>query len=68
MIFADSRQLPEDSLSQSAHGGRGIRFHRVVTAFGEQRRLINGWTTLLSYDYWAKKVIASIGNKETALA
>lgn len=67
VIFADSRSLPEDILSQSANGGRGIRFHRAdsqedqdsLLAFGEQRQLQSGMTTVLSYDYKAKKSIAS---------
>ncbi|HXE40789.1 MAG TPA: type VI secretion system Vgr family protein [Azonexus sp.] len=66
-IFADSRDFPEDILSQSANGGRGIRFHRAdsqeeqdaVLAFGEQRRLQSGMTTVLSWDYKAKKSIAT---------
>lgn len=66
-IFADSRDFPEDILSQSANGGRGIRFHRadsqeeqdVVLAFGEQRRLSTGKTTVLTWDYKAKRAIAT---------
>ncbi|MBI2276813.1 MAG: type VI secretion system tip protein VgrG [Dechloromonas sp.] len=73
-IFADSRQLPEDMLSQSANGGRGIRFHRAdsqeeqdaVLAFGERRRLQSGMITVLTYDYKAKKSIAT--SVPTALA
>src|SRR6185369_4617965 len=64
-LFADSRDFPEDILSQSANGGRGIRFHRAdsqeaqdtVLAFGEQRRLQSGMTTVLTWDYKAKKSI-----------
>lgn len=73
-IFADSRDFPEDILSQSANGGRGIRFHRadsqeeqdVVLAFGEQRRLSTGETTVLTWDYKAKRAIAT--SVPTALA
>ena len=68
-IFADSRSFPEDILSASANGGRGIRFHRAdsqedqdaVLAFGEQRRLLSALTTHLAYDYKAKRsVVASV--------
>lgn len=73
-IFADSREFPEDVLSQSANGGRGIRFHRAdsqeeqdaVLAFGEQRRLLSGMTTVLTWDYKAKKSVAT--SVPTALA
>ncbi|WP_265944452.1 type VI secretion system Vgr family protein [Dechloromonas sp. A34] len=73
-IFADSREFPEDVLSQSANGGRGIRFHRAdsqeeqdaVLAFGEQRQLLSGMTTVLTWDYKAKKSVAT--SVPTALA
>jgi Rhs element Vgr protein len=73
-IFADSRDFPEDILSQSANGGRGIRFHRadsqeeqdVVLAFGEQRRLSTAMTTVLTWDYKAKRAVAT--SVPTALA
>lgn len=66
-VFANSRSFPEDHLSQSAHGGRGIRFHRAdsqenqdsVLAFGEHRRLMCGLTTLLSHDYKAKRSVTA---------
>jgi len=66
-LFADSRSFPEDILSQSANGGRGIRFHRAdsqedqdaVLAFGEQRRLLSALNTALAYDYKAKCNVAS---------
>ncbi|PKO89595.1 MAG: Rhs element Vgr protein [Betaproteobacteria bacterium HGW-Betaproteobacteria-12] len=66
-VFADSHSFPEDCLSQSANGGRGIRFHRAdsqedqdaVLAFGEQRRLLAARSTHLAYDYKAKKVVAA---------
>lgn len=68
-IFADSGSFPEDILSQSANGGRGIRFHRAdsqedqdaVVAFGEHRRLLVAQRTHLAYDYKAKRsVVASV--------
>ena len=57
-IFADSQQVPEDLVSQSANGERGIRFHRAdsqedqdsVLAFGQQRRLTSNHLTAVSYD------------------
>ncbi len=63
VLFADSRSLPEDVLSQSANGGRGIRYHRadsqedqdVILAFGQHRRLLSSVVTHLAYDYKAKK-------------
>ncbi|HEX6736501.1 MAG TPA: type VI secretion system Vgr family protein, partial [Azonexus sp.] len=74
VFFADSRSLPEDRLSQSANGGRGIRYHRadsqedqdVVLAFGERRRLLSAHVTHLSYDYKAKKAVTA--SVPTALA
>lgn len=64
-IFADSQQVPEDLVSQSANGGRGIRFHRAdsqedqdsVLAFGQQRRLTSNHLTAVSYDYKAKRSV-----------
>ncbi|KAB2912436.1 MAG: type VI secretion system tip protein VgrG, partial [Dechloromonas sp.] len=66
-FFSDSRSFPEDILSQSANGGRGIRFHRAdsqedqdaVLAFGEQRRLLAARTTFIAYDYKAKKLVTA---------
>lgn len=57
----------ENILSQSANGGRSIRFHRAdsqeeqdsILAFGEQRQLQSGMTTVLAYDYKSKKSIAT---------
>jgi len=68
-LFADSRGFPEDILSQSANGGRGIRFHRAdsqedqdaVLAFGEHRRLKSTLVSTVAYDYKAKQsVVASV--------
>ena len=66
-IFADSCLFPEDVMSQSGAGGRGIRYHRadsqedqdVLLAFGEHRRLLSAVTTLISHDYKAKRSIAA---------
>ena len=64
-LFADSQRFPEDILSQSANGGRGIRYHRAdsqeeqdaVLAFGQQRRLTSNLLSAISYDYKAKKSV-----------
>ena len=64
-IFADSQQVPEDIVSQSANGGLGIRFHRAdsqedqdtVLAFGQQKRLTSNHLTAVSYDYKAKRSV-----------
>ncbi|HLO65275.1 MAG TPA: type VI secretion system Vgr family protein, partial [Azonexus sp.] len=65
-LFADSQRFPEDIVSQSASGGRGIRFHRAdsqedqdaVLAFGQERRLTSNHLTAISYDYKAKKSVS----------
>ena len=65
-LFADSRRFPEDILSQSANGGRGLRYHRAdsqeaqdaIVAFGEQRRLTSSVLSAISYDYKAKKTVS----------
>ena len=72
-FFADSRSFPEDILSQSANGGRGIRFHRAdsqeaqdsVLAFGEHRQLASALVSHVAYDYKGKQSIA--GSVPTAL-
>lgn len=64
-IFADSRDLPEDSQSASGIGGAGIRYHRAdsqeeqdaVVAFGAHRRFGIGLSTALSYDYKNKRAV-----------
>jgi len=64
-LFADSQRFPEDILSQSANGGRGLRYHRAdsqeaqdaIVAFGEQRRLTSSVLSAISYDYKAKKAV-----------
>lgn len=65
-LFADSLGFPEDTLSQSSNGGRGLRYHRAdsqeeqdaIVAFGQQRRLTSNRITAISYDYKAKKSVA----------
>ena len=65
-LFADSRDFPEDPLSESATGGQGIRYHRAdsqeaqdtVVAFGAHRRLDTAVVTALTYDYKAKRAVA----------
>ncbi len=65
-LFADNLRFPEDSLSQSANGGRGLRYHRAdsqeeqdaIVAFGQHRRLTSNQITAISYDYKAKKSVA----------
>lgn len=65
-LFADSRDLPEDALSQHANGGQGIRYHRAdsqeeqdaVVAFGAHRRFGPAVVSALSYDYKAKRAVA----------
>ncbi|MDR0775368.1 MAG: type VI secretion system tip protein VgrG, partial [Azonexus sp.] len=67
VFFADSRLLPEDRLSASSTGGRGIRFHRAdsqeeqdtVLAFGQHCRLTASLVTHLSHDYKAKRSVAA---------
>jgi len=67
LIFSDSRRLPEDRLSASSVGGRGIRFHRAdsqeeqdsVIAFGQHCRLTASLVTHLSYDYKAKRSVTA---------
>jgi type VI secretion system secreted protein VgrG len=66
-LFADSRQFPEDSLSQHANGGLGIRFHRAdsqedqdaIVAFGSQRSLSVSVATALAFDYKQKASVSS---------
>lgn len=65
-LFADSQRFPEDVVSQSASGGRGIRYHRAdsqedqdaILAFGQERRLTSNHLTAVSYDYKAKKNVS----------
>ncbi|QJE02011.1 type VI secretion system tip protein VgrG [Massilia forsythiae] len=67
VLFADSTRveaIPEDA--SSAAGG-GIRFHGAragerrdtIQALHARRRLVSGMTTLLSYDYKAKKSVGA---------
>ncbi len=70
VLFADSARdvsCPEDITSASAVGGRGIRFHRAssqeeqdaIQAFGGARRIESASTTVLGWDYKAKRSIAA---------
>ena len=70
IILADTpaeASTPEDPTSAATLGGRGIRFHRAssrevqdaVQAFGGQRRLQSATTTVLSWDYKAKRAVAT---------
>ena len=67
LIFADSTALPEDYSSIHQNSGRGIRYHRgacleaqdSIQAVGSRRRLQNAFTTLASFDYKAKSVVAA---------
>ncbi|WP_254442343.1 type VI secretion system Vgr family protein [Duganella vulcania] len=67
VLFADSSQLgavPEDASSEA---GGGIRFHGVrageqqdtIQALQARRRVLATLTTLLSYDYKAKKAVSA---------
>src|SRR5574343_658750 len=65
-LFADSLRFPEDILSQSTNGGRGIRYHRAdsqeeqdsIVAFGERHRLASSVISAITYDYKAKKNVS----------
>jgi Rhs element Vgr protein len=70
VIFAQSdaaESCPADRCSQSALGGAGIRFHRAsstevqdaVQAIGRQRRLQPATSTVLAWDYKAKRSVAT---------
>ena len=70
VLFADSpatASCPEDPTSQSLLGGSGIRFHRsaaveaqdAITALGAQRTLQAATTTVLAWDYAAKRAVAA---------
>ena len=71
VLFADSvgaGSCPEDASSKSSNGPRhGIRFHRAssqetsdaIQAFGGQRVLQAATTTVLGWDYKAKRSVAA---------
>ena len=70
VLFADSpaaASCPDDPTSQSLLGGSGIRFHRsaaveeqdAITALGSQRTLQSATTTVLAWDYAAKRAVAA---------
>lgn len=70
VLFADSASAascPEDITSAGAIGGQGIRFHRAssqeeqdaIQAFGGSRRIESAATTVLGWDYKAKRSAAA---------
>ncbi len=67
VLFADSASATSCPSDRSSRDGGGIRFHRAsareeadaVQAFGEQRVLQAAATTVLSWDYNAKRVLAA---------
>jgi type VI secretion system secreted protein VgrG len=70
VFFADSiskQSCPEDRCSQSALGGRGIRYHQAssqeeqdtLQAFGGLRRLTATRVATLTWDYKSKRAIAA---------
>jgi type VI secretion system secreted protein VgrG len=67
VFFADSARWPQNTTSQSALGGSGIRFHRAsaaeqqdaIQSFGGWRQLSPAATALLQWDYQAKSAVAA---------
>lgn len=67
VFFADSPRAASCPADPSSERGNGIRFHRAsareetdaVQAFGAQRVLQAAQTTVLTWDYRAKRVLAS---------
>jgi type VI secretion system secreted protein VgrG len=67
VLFADSTRFLDDYSAASIHGGRGIRYHRnasvedqdTIQAFGSERKLQAATTTIGSWDYKAKRVVAT---------
>jgi type VI secretion system secreted protein VgrG len=67
VIFADTTQLSAASEDQSSRADGGVRFHSsrvgerqdTVQALRSQRTISVSLTTLLSYDYKAKKIIGA---------
>ena len=70
ILLADTpaeSSTPADRTSASALGGQGIRYHRAsareeqdaIQAFGGQRSLQSASTTVLAWDYKAKRAVAT---------
>ncbi|MBA3597386.1 MAG: type VI secretion system tip protein VgrG [Methylibium sp.] len=67
VFFADSPGAASCPADRSSEQGGGIRFHRAssqehsdaVQAFGSARVLQAAEITVLSWDYWAKRVVAA---------